>query len=218
MATVTMQAPSAVYTKITCRSGNSYSTDANGLVQNVAAADVLDLMSGGWTQVAPGFAAFPIALHHGRNTDGSTLAAAAASGKFGQTITLGTSSKLVSEVANASTITDSAIWDVVIPNTFPVGYNPTITVNCNHILGSGTLGAHTIAVHAYPVNNDGSQDADIVTTAAQNTPAAAADVAFSTAALSELLAGGRVIVEATMQIVSTGAQAISGNINSIRLS
>lgn len=215
--TVTMQAPTASYTTITCRSGNTYHTDTNGLVQNVAAGDVLDLMAGGYTQLGSGFAAFGIRLTEGVNIDGSPLAAAAASGKFGNTITLGTSSALVAEVANGTTVTDSVMWDLTLPPSFPAAYNPTITVNCNHIIGSGTLGAHTIALHCYPVNNDGSHDADIVSTAAQNTPATATDVPFATAALSELLAGGRVIVEAVANIVETSTHAVGFHINSIRI-
>jgi hypothetical protein len=218
MPTVTMQAPNAAYTTVATRTGNSYTSDSSGLVAAVQAEDVVDLLTAGYTLVLPGFAAFNIPLLSGRNTDGSSLAAAASAGKFGMTLTLGTDSRLVTQAANSSSVTDSVIWEVALPTTYPSGHNPTITVNMNHIIGAGTLSVHTVAVHAYPVNDDGSQDADIVTTAAQNTPASAADLVFATAASGEAIANKRLVVEVVVALTETAASNVTAVINSVRLS
>lgn len=214
--TLTMQAPAPVYTTLFGRSGTIYHSSATGLIPNVLASDVVDLITGGYTIVGPGYGQFHVRLGDGRNLDGSALAAAAATGKFGQTITLGTTSSLVSEAANASTINDSAIWEVTLPASFPAGTNPKIMANGAHVIGIGTLGAHTLAMHLYKVNDDGTQSADLVTTAAQNTLAVAGDTEFDTNTGGVLNPGDRVMLEAIAHIVETGTHAVTFNLNSLR--
>jgi hypothetical protein len=207
------------------RSNNAYTADVNGNVAVVLAGrDVLDLE--GWgaqvndstlTPSANGLYAAPLTLLHARNSDGSVLAAAAAAGKFGVSITLGTSSFLITEAANSSTKTDTALFDTVLPRSYIAGQNVTITANVNYLLGSGTIGTHTVTFHAYRVAKDGTQAADMVATAAASVPAAAADV---TAVITgtTLLPGDRVLITAVMVIQDTGASNITGQLNSLRLS
>lgn len=216
MTTVTMQAPDPSYTKITTRTGHTYYSDANGLTASVLAEDQLDLMAGGWTTVAPGFTNVRVALSDGKNADGSALAAAASSGKFGQTITLGTVSGLISEVANNNTKTDTVVFEVDLPDSFPGASSPDIIVNANHVIGGGTLTTHTIAAHAYKINDDGSQSADLVTTTAIATPAAAGDMTFHTSSLA-LVAGGRMMISLVLTLTETATSATHANINSVRL-
>lgn len=213
--TFTMQSFSAAYNTVTGQSGSVYHSNATGLVANVLAADVASLQAAGFTIIGPGYGGFRVPLLNAKNSDGSVLAAAASGGKFGFAVTLGTSSNLVSQIANNSTITDTALWELQLPSSFLNGSSPSIIVNCNHVLGSGVLGAHTLALHAYPIADDGTQLADIVTTSGQNTPAAAADLTFATSTAA-LIANGRVIVTAVANIVETGTSAVSFKVNSLR--
>ncbi len=216
MTTVTMQAPDATYTSISTRNGNTYHSDNSGIVTGVETDDVVDLLKGGYQVVAPGYSALKLPLLNARNSDGSVIAAAASSGKFGISINAGTALALVSQAANASTITDTVVFEIDLPPSFPEGRSPSIIVNQNHVIGSGTLGAHTVAVHAYPISDAGAESSDVVTTSAQNTTASATDLTFITN-VGSLAPGDRLHVSAVMTIVETGTQNVTGKINSIRL-
>lgn len=214
MPTVTMQAPTPAYTKISTRTGNTYNSDSTGLVSNVDTKDIADLQSGGFTLVGPGYATFHARMLDARNIDGSVVAAAASSGKFGVAVTLGTSMVIVSEAANNATKTDSLMFDITLPASFPAGHTPSIIVNQNHVIGSGTLSTHTVAAHLYGQNDDGTQTADLVSTSAQNTTAAAGDLTFATSA--GLQPGQRVVLELVMVLTETASSNVTGHINSVR--
>src|SRR6185503_2577935 len=84
------------------KSQTTYTIGSDGSI-NAALADVDDLLSAGFTLAnrtsnsANGLPTTVIPWTAFRNADGSALAAAAAAGKFGQTVTLGTVHKLISE-------------------------------------------------------------------------------------------------------------------------
>lgn len=217
MTTFTMQAPTPAFTRISARDGSVYFSDAAGLVANVDIGDAFDLIQAGWQIVGPGFGNFSLNLLGGKNSDGSALAAAASSGKFGSTITLGTSICLISEVANNNAKTDTILFDVQMPNSFPAGKPPIIIVNQNHVIGSATLSVHTLAAHLYPTANDGTQLADVVATAAQNTSAAAADLTFLCTGAS-FQPNQRAILSLVMALTETSTHNANGQINSVRFS
>jgi hypothetical protein len=216
--TVTMQSPGAAYTTvISTPSGTTYTSNANGLVANVNPIDVQSLMAGGWTIVAPGFSQLTVPLFSGKNSDGSALAAAAAAGKFGNSINLGTASGLVSQVANNSTVSDSLLFELALPEVFKDGYAPTINVDCQLNATTGaTLSTKTLTAALYPVGNGGAQSANVVTTAAQAIPSAAGEIEFATST-EALLAGGRVMLELTAELIETAGTNASMTINSIYL-
>lgn len=216
MPTLTMQAPNASYTQISARDGSIYRSDAAGLVSNVDVADAQDLINAGWQVIGPGFATFRESLFRARNSDGSAVAAAASSGKFGFTVTPGTTECLISEVANNNSKTDVVAFDIEIPASFPANYKPNVTVNCNHVIGSGTLSVHTIAAALYSTSDAGVQGSNIIVESAQNTPAAAGDVVFTTNA--GLQPGQRVMLVLTMVLTETSTHNTNGQINSVRFS
>ncbi len=152
-----------------------------------------------------------------KNSDGTTLAASAAAGKFGLAITLGTSEVLLSEAANSNTKTDIAIWEVVLPPGYVAGTNITVTANCNYTLGSGTVGTHTLAMAAYLVAAAGTQGSTLIATAAQTVPASAGNVTFTITGTT-LLPGSRLMLAATLVIQDTGGSNITAQINSVALS
>jgi hypothetical protein len=204
---------------------NAYTADISGNVANVPAGrDVADLEAWGAEKnnsalsvAATGIYPLPLPLLHARNSDGSVLAAAASSGKFGVSITLGTSTFLVTEAANSSTKTDTAVFDVILPSSYIAGQNVTITANVQYVVGSGTIGSHTVTFHAYRTAKDGTQGSDLVATGAVSVPATATDVT-SVITGATLLPGDRLTLSAVMVIQDTGASNITGQLNSVRLS
>lgn len=152
-----------------------------------------------------------------KNSDGTTLAASAASGKFGLSITAGTSEFLVSEAANSNTKTDVTGVEVVLPASYVAGTNITLTANTQYVLGSGTVGTHTLAAAAYLNAAAGTQGSTLIATTAQTVPAAAGNVTFTITG-SSLVPGSRLWLTFTMVIQDTGGSNITGQINSISMS
>jgi hypothetical protein len=209
----------------TTRANNAYTADVNGNVAVVLSGrDVQDLE--GWggqvndstlSPSANGLYAMALPLLSARNSDGSVLAAAAAAGKFGVSVTLATSTFLISEAANSNTKTDTAVFDVVLPRSYVAGQNVTITSNVQYVVGAGTVGTHTVTFHAYRTAAAGTQGADLVATGAVTVPATATDVT-SVITGTTLLPGDRLLVTAVVVIQDTGASNITAQINSVRLS
>lgn len=156
-------------------------------------------------------------LLRAKNSDGTTLSASAAAGKFGISITLGTSEVLVSEAANSNTKTDIAIFEISLGSGYVAGSNITVTANCNYTLGAGTVGTHTLAMAAYLCADAGTQGATIIATAAQTVPAAAGEVTFVITGTT-LTPNCRLMLAATLVIQDTGGSNITAQINSMRLS
>lgn len=152
-----------------------------------------------------------------KNSDGTTLAASAASGKFGLSLTAGTSEYLVSEAANSSTKTDVALAEFVLPATYNAGTNVTVTVNCNYVLGSGTVGTHTLAAAAYLNTAAGTQGSNLIATTAQTVPSSAGTVMFTITGTS-LVPGSRLTLTLTGVIQDTAGSNITSQINSVSLS
>lgn len=152
-----------------------------------------------------------------RNADGTSMTAAAAAGKFGIAITLGTSEHLISEAANSNTKTDSAIVEFVLPPSYVAGNPVNVTAHCNYTLGSGTVGTHTLAALAYLNGADGTQGSTLIATSAQTVPAADAAVSFVITGAT-LLPGSRITVELTLVIQDTGGSNITAQVNSVAIS
>ncbi len=205
----------SAYQAFSTRHGTHYTADANGQISGVAAGDVDDLIKAGATTGAQIFGTALSLLETGRNTDGSALAASASAGKFGQSITLGTSANVVGEAAQSNTKTDDLLVAYVLPKTYIAGANITVTVNAK-VAGSGTPGTATLAVKAYRTANDGTQGSNIGPSA-QNLTTTATDYAFTITGTT-LNPGDRVILELETVIQETGgSSSISSQINSVRL-
>lgn len=207
------------------KTNNIYTADTSGNVASVPkGSDLRDLEAQGarvvdttQTSAPNGLYATALPLMHGRNSDGSAIAAAASAGKFGLTVTLGTGTFLVSEAANSNTKTDIALFEHVLPRGYVAGKNITLTANVQYVLGGGTVGTHTVNANAYRTANDGTQGVDLINVSAATVPAVATDVVFTIAGAT-LNPGDRLVLKVTEVIQDTGASNITAQINGVRLS
>lgn len=202
-----------LYGNYVLASNNSLSVDERDLPFAQAAGFVVPAV--GFSVGANGLSPQRLNTLSARNSDGSVIAAAAAAGKFGVALTAGTSFQLVSEAANSNTKTDVAILEAVLPPNYLAGANVSLIVNCAYVLGSGTVGTHSLTPSVYRNADAGTQGANICS-AVQNVPAAAADLTFTLTSTS-LLPGDRLMISLSLIIQDTGASNITANINSVRL-
>lgn len=150
------------------------------------------------------------------NADGSALAAAASSGKFGYSISLGTSFSLHGNAVTGGTETDDALFEFAVPSWYIAGQNITATANVA-LTGAGTAGTHTAQIKAFRTATNGTQGGNIGSAAQTITPAGA-DLAFTISG-STLGSGDRIVFEIETVVVETGGiSSLASVINSVRIS
>lgn len=204
--TVTLAAPANLGSAtISGASGTSYTPNAKGQIAVTNADDAAGFLKAGWFLVIAGTTPPSLRFFEGKNSDGTTLAASAAAGKFGLALTAGTSEVLNGEAAQGNTKTDTVAWEIVLPSTYVAGQNLTITVNAAYS-GSGTAGTKTVAAHAYLTANDGTQGSDLVTTSATTISATKTAYAFTVPAAG-LAAGARLVITIVGVMQETGGSA-----------
>lgn len=200
-------------------SGTTYTIAADGTI-DANIKDVNALESAGFTPVrrdgqsANGLSTIRLPLVNFKNSDGSVLAASAAAGKLGVSMTFGTSEVLISEVAQSNTKTDIAFIELVLPSSYIAGQD--INLNVNAIV-SGTLTTKTIAAAASKCSDAGAHGSNLIATAAQAMGTTAGDLAFVITGAT-LSPGDRVALQLTMVITEGAAATQTGKINSVRLS
>lgn len=155
-------------------------------------------------------------LTQAKNITGAALAAGAAAGVFGFSISLGTSFALISEAANSNTKTDVAMWEFELPPTYVAGSNINVLVNSNYTLGGGTVGTHTLAAAAYLSVDAGTQGSSLIATSAQTVPSSAGTQTFVITGTT-LSPGDRLVLTLTLVLQDTGGSNITATINSVRL-
>lgn len=217
MSTVTMQAPSSWGGVVeNTPSGTVYAPDANGYV-SVQFEDVSVLLSLGFITLSSVAGTSHPSVLGLRNLDGSVIAAAASSGKFGMTITPGTAMYLVSQVANNGTVTNTFIGDLAIPDSHVTGNNVTLDVNSNVVIGSGTLSTRSLVITAYQEVGDGTLGANIVASGGTITVGNSVATASVVITGTGLAGGSRLLVEGVLTLVETATQAVSAHINGLAL-
>lgn len=200
-------------------SQTTYTVAADGSI-SANPNDVAALLQAGFTQAArggqgaSGIGTLRPSLLTFKNTDGTTLAASPASGKFGITETFGTSEKLLSETANSNTKTDAAITEFTLPDSYVAGQDLTLSVNA---VVSGTLTTKTVAADARKIADAGTEGSNLIATAAQVMSTTAADLTFVVTGTT-LSPGDRVALKLTMVVTEGAAADQTGSINSVRLS
>lgn len=162
---------------------------------------------------------FPVALSDARVFDsGAMLPTTAASDDLG--IGVGTAGTqgfyLTTSDAKASTTTQKAILEVIVPYEFDAGETLQLVVNgqMNTTVSDGTA---TVDLEVYKVGDDGTHGTDLCATAAQSINSlAAADKTFTVTATS-LNPGDKLNALVTIAITdaATGT-AVIGRVNSIR--
>ena len=203
-------------------SGNT-TTNVNAAAQGGArtytipdAGASADFMLSAQTQGADGLFATPVSLTHFKNTDGSTLAASAAAGKFGLSITLGTSMFMVGEAAQGNTKTDDAIIEYTLPPWYVAAQNLTVKVYAK-LTGAGTAGTKTAQVLAYRTATDGTQGADIGPGTTSAITAAGADIS-ATITGTTLNPGDKVVFKLEVVLQETGgASTLTAQVGSFRV-
>ena len=225
MSTAYLKAPAGLSGNVEATvSGNVYTIDSNGYVL-VNSGDINALLNAGFTYAvgssqnvsANGLAAANLRLGSFQNTDGSVLAAAAAAGKFGYSISLATNFNLVGEAAESNTKTDTAILDYVLPATYIAGSNITVTVHSKYT-GTGTAGTATLTAAAYRTALNGTQGANLIATAAATITNADAAYTFTITGTT-LNPGDRIALSLAIALQETGGVAtITAAIDSVGLS
>lgn len=173
-------------------------------------------ISTGATPAANGLIETPLPFFNFKNSDGTTLAASAAAGKFGLSFTAGTSEFLLSEAANSNTKTDVAAVEFVLPANYIAGQDVTVTAHTRYTLGSGTVGTHTLAAATYLNAAAGTQGATLIATAAQTVPATDGAVSFVITGTT-LSPGSRLTMTLTLVIQDTGGSNITAQVNSVTI-
>lgn len=162
-------------------------------------------------------------LMQGVQTTGAALPAAAAAGTFGVqlgTITgggaAGENAKLISEVANNNTKTDTVIYDFTMPMSAFCGDSFTCSIRALHTRAAGA-GTVSIDLAVRKIANTGLTGEDLCTTAAQTLTAGVAATLDFTVTSTDIDAGNRLLIAVTAVVTAGDANNNSVTINSIRL-
>lgn len=146
---------------------------------------------------------------------GVGLAAAPAAGVFGLSVTPGTSARLTGETATAGTVTDNALFELVLPANYVAGKDITVTVDAQSA-GAGTITTETVDLKAYLVADNGSMGADLIAAAAKAITQVATGYAFTIPGAG-LVPGDHLMLELTA-VITTSAGSANSQINSVKVS
>jgi hypothetical protein len=164
---------------------------------------------------ASGLAAQQIPLTDAMTEPGVFLTATPGSGAFGISLTAGTSVGLTGESTSASSKTDTALFDFVVPQNYVAGQNLTLTLSAKQA-GAGTVTVETLNANAYLVASGGTQGADLIGVSAKNLTTANADYAFTIAGAG-LVPGSHLQLK-LVTVITTSTGAANSVINSARIS
>lgn len=164
---------------------------------------------------ANGMIATRLFLTGAKTSAGVPMTATPGAGSHGVSMNAGTSVGLVGESTSASSVTDTALFETVLPPNYVPGQPLTLTVNAQQ-QGAGTVTVKTINVNAYVIGNNGAHGPDLIGVSAKTITNAAADYAFTVAGAT--LAPGATILFKLTTVVTTSAGAANVLINSVRVS
>jgi hypothetical protein len=143
---------------------------------------------------------------------GVRLTASATAGAMGVSRTAGASLTLVGEATSSNAVTDEALFEFNLPDSYVPGANLAFDVNCE-TTGSGTINAAstTMTVAAYSEVN--GVEAALAVSAAQEIPATAGDLTFTVSGAG-LALGSHLVLELAM-LVTTSSGSNTGQINGV---
>lgn len=212
MGNVTLNAPAGVTGQVQTSAGNFDITSGKVTVPGAFVTQMLDagftfLSSSGKVNLLDGFC-----------VDGAPIAAAAAASDFGVSITPGTTFYLVGESCQNNTKTDKALWEYTLPDSYVAGTDVVISPNAG-FSGTGTVSTKTVDVNAYEQAADGTQGADLCSTAAQNLGAVGVYSDFAFVIDGDNLApGDKLLIVVTVALTETGnANPILARLNSVNV-
>jgi len=125
-----------------------------------------------------------------------------------------TSLYIAGETTTASAVTDTALFETRLPDTYVAGSSIPVTINAS-VAGAGTLTAAstTITLHAYTEIN--GVETALTVSAAQQIVAAGSDLTFTITGTG-LTPGAHIMLECIM-LVTSSAGSNTGHINSVSI-
>lgn len=159
-----------------------------------------------------------IILTHGRNDDGTVFDATGAAGKFHIVNVSGTSLCLLSEGAKNNTKTDTAIFEVTIPQFYKAGDPINLNTNALFNINGGTDSVKTLQAKCFKLAKDGSSSVDLIATAAQTLTGAAVDYSWTIPGAT-LTPGDRLLIQLIGIITETANTGTNSTVqvNSLHL-
>lgn len=197
--------------------GSEFGDNWNSFVAKVNAmmTELYGRTGGNASLAASGLVAQQIPLTKAMTTAGVDLTATPGSGAFGISMTAGTSVALTGESTSASSVTDAALFEFVLPQGYVAGANVTLTINAKQA-GAGTVTTKTLNANAYLVAKDGTMGSDLIGVTAKAITTSAADYTFTIPGTG-LVAGSHLLLNLTT-VIATSAGAANSQVNSVRLS
>lgn len=153
-----------------------------------------------------------LSLVHARGDSGIALTASAGSGNMGIARTAGTSLALVGEATSSSGVTDKAIFEFNLPDSYVAGSNIAVTVNAI-ITGSGTLTAASTTLTVTPYTEVNGVETAVTVSAAVQVTKTGGNLTFTITGTG-LTPGAHLVLELVL-LVTTSAGACTGQINSV---
>jgi hypothetical protein len=147
-----------------------------------------------------------------KSASGVPVTATAGSGVPAISRTAGTSLYIAGETTSASAVTDTALFELVLPDTYVAGSNIPVTVNAS-VSGAGTLTAAstTMTLNAYTEVN--GVETALTVSAAQQIVAAGSNMTFTITGTG--LTPGAHIVLTCVMLVTSSSGSNTGHINSV---
>lgn len=211
-----MNMQGTAYGQYLAASGTTYTASSSGVVSSVANGDVVSMLNMGCVPIDSTLGTRNVNLTvNGRNSDGSVLAAAAAAGKWGQTITLGTAYNLVSEAASSNSKTSTLLLPIILPDDYTAGNDVTVGVDCIQTGGAATV--KTLDCLAYRVDGQGATGADICETAIQSMGTTRSVLSFVLAG-ETLSPGDLVMISLVGVLTEAAAGSVLQKINGVTIS
>jgi hypothetical protein len=151
-------------------------------------------------------------LTNAKSDVGVSVTATPGSGVVGISRTAGTSMYLAGETTSASAVTDKAVFETNLPDTYITGSNIPVVVHAS-VSGAGTLnaGSTTMTVVAYTEVN--GVETALPVSAAQQIVAAGSTLTFTVTGTG-LVPGQHIVIELVM-LVTSSSGANTGHINSV---
>lgn len=149
-----------------------------------------------------------------KSASGVPLTTTAASGVPAVYRSPGSALYLVGEAASGVAVTDTAIIELALPDSYVAGADVPVTVYTNYDLGASAVAsaaATTMTLNAYSEIN--GVEAALSTSAAQQIPATSTGLTFTVSGTG-LSAGMRLVLEFVMLVTST-TNEVTGRINAV---
>lgn len=163
---------------------------------------------------------FKLPLSKAMQTTGQGNPATAASGAFGLALTspdtTGGTIRLVSQVANNSTVTDTTLLDLTFPfEGYEAGVIP-LNIDAGLVIAAGGAATTSLTVSVREIDGTGAFGPELVTSGSPIALTGTVDVTNQVMVNTATLGiGDELVVAVGMQIVATGTANVTGHISGV---